>query len=338
MNSLQPGKIPAGLLMRLLQGGAPMDERVLIGPGIGRDSAAIQFGDSVLVVKTDPITFPTERPATHLLHVNANDIACQGATPSWLLVTALLPAGDTTEESVSRLFNELQSEAARIGVTIIGGHTEITDGIDRLLLIGTMIGETTRERLIDPRFAQSGDRLLLTKSVGIEGTALLAGALRPQLLDAGLTDGQIQAAGSMLDDPGLTVVPEATALVRAGCVTSLHDPTEGGIASAVREMAIAADCGVVISHDAIPVAEPTRQLGAALGFDPLGLLASGSLIAAVPKDSMPAAEAALAAIDVPFTWIGKLTPKATGFRMRRGTEDLELPEFAVDEVARLLTG
>ncbi len=338
MTTLQPGKLPADLLHRLLQAYPVTDERVLIGPGIGRDSAAISFGDSVLVVKSDPITFPTDRPALHLLHVNANDIACQGAVPRWLLVTALLPAGATTEESVSRLFADLMREAAAIGVSVVGGHTEITAGLDRPLLIGTMIGETTATGLIDPTLAQPGDRLLVTKTVGIEGTALLAGAFADQLAEAGWENASIQSTQSMLDEPGISVVAEAAALSAAAAVTALHDPTEGGIASAVREIAIAAGCGVVISRDAIPVDPRTTALCSALAIDPLGLLASGSLLAAVPKDRMDAAETALQSAGIPFSWIGKLTPEASGFRMRTGMIDGELPEFATDEVARMFTG
>ena len=338
MTTLQPGKLPSDLLHRLLRDYPVTDDRVLLGPGIGRDSAAISFGDTVLVVKSDPITFPTDRPALHLLHVNANDIACQGAVPRWLLVTALLPAGSTTEESVSSLFADLMREAAAIGVSVIGGHTEITAGLDRPLLIGTMLGETTAAGLIDPTLAQPGDRLLVTKTVGIEGTALLAGAFAPQLAAADWESAAIQSAQSMLDDPGISVVAEAGLLSSAGVVTALHDPTEGGIASAVREIAIAAGCGVIISRDAIPVDPRTASLCSTLAIDPLGLLASGSLLAAVPKERMESAESVLHAAGIPYRWIGKLTPEASGFRMRTGMTDGELPDFATDEVARMFTG
>ena len=224
---LPAGKLPGDLLGRLLERHAVHDERVLIGPGTGRDAAAIRFGDTALVVKSDPITFPTDRPAHHLVHINANDIACQGATPRWLLVTALLPHGTATAEMASGLFADLNRCAAEVGVEVIGGHTEITIGLDRPILVGTMLGETAADRLIDPRNARPGDRLLMTKVVGIEGTVILASELAPVLRERGVPDETITVARSMLSDPGISVLAEARALAEAGAVSALHDPTEG---------------------------------------------------------------------------------------------------------------
>jgi hydrogenase maturation factor len=335
---LPAGKLPGDLLGRLLERHAVRDERVLIGPGTGRDAAAIRFGDSALVVKSDPITFPADRPAHHLVHVNANDIACQGATPKWLLVTALLPHGIASEAMASDMFADLNRCAAEVGVEVIGGHTEITIGLDRPILVGTMLGETAVDRLIDPRNAKPGDRLLMTKTAGIEGTVILASELASLLRERGTPDAAIATAKSMIIEPGISVLAEARALVDADAVSAMHDPTEGGIGTALRELAIAADTGLVISRDAIPVADATQAIADALGVDPLGMLASGSLLAAVPKDRMQAAEAALARAGVPFTWIGKLTPPQTGMRIRAGAAEANLPEFVVDEVARILAG
>jgi hydrogenase maturation factor len=335
---LPAGKLPGDVLGRLLERHAVRDERVLIGPGTGRDAAAIRFGDSALVVKSDPITFPIDRPAHHLVHINANDIACQGAKPKWLLVTALLPHGIATAEMASTLFADLNRCAAEVGVEVIGGHTEITIGLDRPILVGTMLGETAVDRLVDPRNARPGDRLLMTKTAGIEGTVILGSELGPLLRERGLADATISAAEAMIHDPGISVLAEARALVEADAVSALHDPTEGGIATALRELAIAARSGLVISRDAIPVAHPTRAVADAVGVDPLGMLASGSLLAAVPKERMQAAEESLTRLGVPFAWIGKLTPPETGMRIRTGTREADFPEFVVDEVARILAG
>jgi hydrogenase maturation factor len=335
---LPPGKLPGDLLGRLLERHSVHDERVLIGPGTGRDAAAIQFGDMALVVKTDPITFPTERSALHLVHVNANDIACQGAVPRWLLVTALLPHGSTSAESASSMFADLNAAARQIGVSVIGGHTEITIGLDRPILVGTMLGEVAVDRLIDPRDASPGDRLLMTKTAGIEGTVILADELRSLLISRGVADNTIDSAATMIDNPGISVLAEARALCTAGALHALHDPTEGGIATAVRELALASGCGVMISRDAIPVAAETAEIATALNIDPLGMLASGSLLAAVPKASLEVAENALATARIPFAWIGKLTPPESGMRIRTGMVESALPEFEVDEVARVLAG
>jgi len=335
---LPPGKLPGELLGRLLERHAVDDERVLIGPGTGRDAAAIRFGDSALGVKTDPITFPTDRSALHLVHINANDIACQGAVPKWLLVTALLPHGSTSAESAAAMFAEVNAAAGQVGVSVVGGHTEITIGLDRPILVGTMLGEVAVNRLIDPRDAVPGDRLLMTKTAGIEGTVILADELRSLLLSRNIPSETIDAAVAMIEDPGISVIAEARALCAADAVHALHDPTEGGIATAVRELALASGCGVVISRDAIPVAHETSEIAAALNVDPLGMLASGSLLAAVPKSALQAAEEALAEAGIPFAWIGKLTPPESGMRMRSGMAEADLPDFAVDEIARVFAG
>jgi hydrogenase maturation factor len=335
---LPPGKLPGDLLGRLLERHTVHDERVLIGPGMGRDAAAIGFGDMALVVKTDPITFPTNRSALHLVHVNANDIACQGAIPKWLLVTALLPHGSTSAESAAALFAELNAAAAQIGVSVIGGHTEITIGLDRPILVGTMLGEVAVDRLIDPRHASPGDRLLMTKTAGIEGTVVLADEMRSLLVARGVSDVMIDAATAMIDEPGISVLGEAQALGAVEAVHALHDPTEGGIATAVRELALASGCGAMISRDVVPIAPATGAIASALNIDPLGMLASGSLLAAVPKDRLEIAEDALCAAGISYAWIGKLTPPEAGMRIRTGTAESPLPEFAVDEVARVLAG
>ena len=172
---LPPGKLPLDVLAGLLsEFPAGTDPRVLVGPRVGEDATVIQFGESCLVAKTDPITFATDEIGRYLVHVNANDIATMGATPRWMLVTLLLPEGKTTPETVRTIFSSLQKAAGEIDVTICGGHTEITIGLDQPVAIGQMLGECSREDLIESTNLQVGDAILLTKGLGVEATALLA--------------------------------------------------------------------------------------------------------------------------------------------------------------------
>ncbi|HMM41698.1 MAG TPA: AIR synthase related protein, partial [Thermomicrobiales bacterium] len=153
---LSPGKLPGDLLKSLLDRYITADPSVLIGPGIGRDAAAIRVDDTALVVKTDPITFATEDAGRYLINVNANDITCMGATPRWVLVTALFPERDTTPDLVERSFASLARAAEEIGIALVGGHTEITIGLDRLILIGQMIGTCAPNDLYDLAQAKPG--------------------------------------------------------------------------------------------------------------------------------------------------------------------------------------
>jgi len=332
---LPPGKLPSSLLRRLLASHDTPDPSVLVGPGVGVDAAALAVGDTVLVLKTDPITFASEDAARYLVNVNANDIACLGAAPRWLLVTALLPEGKTTPALVETQFRQLRDACAQTGISLVGGHTEITLGLDRPILVGQMLGETAQDRLLRPGGAQPGDRLLLTKAIAIEGTALLARELRARLLPL-VGAAIVDRAADLLRDPGISVVRDANLLLDAGGVTALHDPTEGGLATGVRELAGASGCGAFVNADVVPILPETAAITGALGLDPLGLLASGSLLAAVRPEAVPAALAAADAAGLPTTCIGKLTPPAQGFTLLVQDGPRELPAFTSDEVTRTL--
>ena len=158
---LPVGKLPGQLLARLIGSYATSDPTVVVGPGIGGDAAAIDLGSTMLAVKSDPITFASESPAQYLVDVNANDLACLGATPRWMMVTALLPEG-TTEDEVETHFRELRDACVRRGISLVGGHTEITFGLRRPILVGVLLGEVDADRLLRPGGARPGDRLLLT--------------------------------------------------------------------------------------------------------------------------------------------------------------------------------
>jgi hydrogenase maturation factor len=334
---LPAGKLPGEILSRLLAKFPVTDDRVVLGPGIGRDTAAITFGDETLLVKSDPITFASDRAAHHLVHVNANDIACQGGTPRWLVVTALLPEESTTPATAESMFAELNQAAAGIGVSVIGGHTEITVGLDRPILVGTMLGTTATTRLISPARAKPGDRILMTGSAGIEGTALIANEFRSRLLGS-IEPAVLDRAAHFIYEPGISILLEAGVLSRAEAVSAMHDPTEGGVATAIREIAEAASCGAVVAKSAIPVAPETSAICQVLDLDPLGLLSSGSLLAIVPAELMHEASAALDDEAIPYSWIGKLTPPVAGVTMRLDEHYENLPTFVVDELARLMTG
>lgn len=330
------GKLPGALLARLLARYAAPDDRLLVGPGVGRDAAAVALDDTrALVLTSDPITFATAEIAWYLVNVNANDLACLGATPRWLLVTALLPEGRTTPASVEALFADLRDACAPLGIALAGGHTEITAGLDRPILVGTLLGEAARADLVRPGGARAGDAIVLTKGIAPEGTALIAGEREAEVT---ARHGAAFAARcrAFLREPGIGVVRDAAVARASGAVHALHDPTEGGVAMGLRELAHAAGLGLAIDGDALPVYPETAQLCADYGLDPLGLLASGALLVAAPPGDADAIATGVRAAGIAATVIGHLTPPEAGLRLRRGGRDEPLPEFAADEVTRLL--
>ena len=150
------------------------DNRVLFGPGIGRDCAVVDAGKNLLVFKSDPITFTADQIGWYAVQVGANDIATMGALPRWYLATLLLPEGKTDSSLVENITEQIFAACREMEISLIGGHTEITYGIDRPILVGTMIGEVARHELVTPQGIHAGDHILLTKGVPIEGTAILA--------------------------------------------------------------------------------------------------------------------------------------------------------------------
>jgi hydrogenase maturation factor len=334
-DALPIGKLPGDLLARLLAGHKIDDPDVVVGPGIGRDAAAIEIGDAVLVVKTDPITFASESAAHYLVDVNANDLACLGAAPRWLLVTALLPEIRTTESIVESLFRDLQYACEKRGIALVGGHTEVTAGLERVILVGQLLGLAPKGRLLVPGGAKPGDRLLLTKALAIEGTALLARERRSELSQA-LGRDLVDRASALLQVPGISVVADAETILASGGVTALHDPTEGGFATGVAELAQASGCGAVVNETMIPILPETRAVADYYGIDPLGMLASGSLLASVSPAAVAAVEQACHDRGIDFTWIGKLTPAERGITLIRNDRPVELAPFSSDEVARAL--
>lgn len=271
------GKLPVDLLRRVLARVPVDDPRVLLGPGIGLDCAVIDYGDRLLVYKSDPVTFVSDALGDYLVRVNANDIATTGATPRWLLLTLLLPERRTTEAMVAGIMDQIGAACRELGVSLIGGHTEVTHGLDRPIAVGAMIGEVARECLVTPQGVRPGDRVLLTKGVPIEATAILAREfaerLRPALGEAALAE-----AADYLHVPGISVLRDARIAVEAGAVSAMHDPTEGGLAGALWELAEASGCVLRIDPGAVPVPALSRRVCAALGVDPMAAIASGALL------------------------------------------------------------
>jgi hydrogenase expression/formation protein HypE len=271
------GKVPPELLERILKQAPVFDERLFLGPGTGLDCAVLDYGDRYLVLKSDPITFATDEIGWYLVQINANDIATTGAVPRWLMVTALLPEGKTSPELVESLSNQVYQACRAYHISLIGGHTEITHGLDRPLLIGTLIGEVARQDLVTPRGARPGDRILLTKGVPVEGTAILAREF-PTRLTGELSADEIQAARLYLHQPGISILKEAQIAVRTGGVTAMHDPTEGGLAAALWELAKASQNSLEVDINAVPVPSLSQRICQIFEINPLATIASGALL------------------------------------------------------------
>jgi hydrogenase maturation factor len=324
------------LLHKLLKQYAISDESVLLGPGVGEDAAAIDLGHKVLIVTADPITFATDEIGYYSVMVNANDVATTGAEPRWYTVTILLPEKAASESLVDNIFQQIRGACEKFKVSIIGGHTEITHGLDRPILVGQMMGEVQKEALVTTAGAESGDVILLSKGICIEGTSLIAREKEAELSSRGIAHDLVERAQRFLFEPGIGVVEEARLACRAGGVHAMHDPTEGGLANGLHELAMAAGVAIEVEMDRILIYEESRILCEAFDLNPLGVIASGSLlITASPPDAQKILERA-DGDGVAMNRIGRIKGRGKpSVTMITPEGEAPLPYFDRDEVVKI---
>jgi len=281
--ALRTGKLPPDLLKRLLKNTGARDRRVLLGPTFGEDAAVVKLGKQLLVLKSDPVTYASDMIGWYAVNVNANDIVTKGAVPAWFQAVILLPVG-SDEALAESIFKQVSAAAKELGIAVTGGHTEVTPGIDHPIVVGDMHGVVKGRNIVRSSGARAGDVLVLTKGAGIEGTAAIAREKRADLLKV-FDESFVNRAANYLFRPGLSIVPEAKVALKYR-VSAMHDPTEGGIAMGVHELAEASGKSVELWTDEIIVRKETARLCAKYGLNPLGLLGSGALLATFkPSDS-----------------------------------------------------
>ncbi len=323
------GKLPPDLLARYVFSriGQP-DKRVLVGPAYGEDAAIIDMGDEVLVVHADPITGAVKHLGWLAVHVACNDIAVRGARPRWLVSVMLLPTTCTNEE-ICRITKELDEAAKEVGAMIVGGHSEYTAGLERPVIVMTAIGVAPKDKYIVTSGAKPGDVVLMTKTAGVEGTAILASDFREELLARGIEMDLIERSEKFLRM--ISVVREALALASLGA-HSMHDPTEGGLLGGVAEIAYASRVRIDIWEERIPVAEETRVFCRALGIDPLRLISSGALLATLPKELENDAVKVLERVGIKASIIGEVR-KGEGVILHKadGTQEV-IGRYVKDEL------
>jgi len=335
---LPTGKLGIRILRKLLRKYSQVDKRVVLGPGIGEDAAAIDMGDKILVVATDPITFATSEIGYYSVMVNANDIAASGAEPRWFTVTILLPEQGATEALANTIFSQIHQACEQLRISVVGGHTEITSGLDRPILVGQMMGEVNKGELISTAGAKPGDRVLLSKGICIEGTSLLARERGGELLSRGISKDVIKKAQHFLFDPGISVVEEARIAVTEGQVNAMHDITEGGLADGLHELAVAAGVKIVVEESRIPVYAESKILCDMYGLNPLGVIGSGGLLVTAPYREADRILKAAQSQGVNMTDIGYVEaagPPSVAMLTPDGTKPV--PYFEADEVTKVLS-
>ncbi|EJN61645.1 AIR synthase family protein [Halogranum rubrum] len=303
MSKLSPADLDRYIFSRT---GAANDD-LLVGSGYGEDAAAVAVGDETMVVSTDPISLAAERIGTLGVAIASNDVAACGGSPEWLVSTILLPDPDV--DTLDEITAQLDAEAERLGITIVGGHTETVAGLDRPLLSLTCMGPT--DRYVPTSGANPGDAVLLTKGAGIEGTAVLATDFRADLEAEGVDTDTIERAADYFAD--VSVLPESAVL--SPVATAMHDPTEGGVLNGLVELACASEVTIDLDaseHD-VPIRPETRTLCDVMGVDPIRVLGSGALLATVSAEQVDETLTALEAEGIEATVVATVDePDAEG--------------------------
>jgi hydrogenase maturation factor len=329
---LAAGKIPPPVLARLLQWRGAVDRRVIVGPRCGVDAAVVALGRHRLILKSDPVTFTTQRIGWYVVQVNANDIAVMGGRPTWFQPTILLPP-DTRVTAVMAIARDIHDACGHLGIAVTGGHTEVTDAVTRPVIAGDMHGVLVTRRVITAGGARPGDRILLTKAAGIEGTAILAHERARELVRA-LPSRLVGAARRLRQQPGISVVPDAVIAARHGA-SAMHDPTEGGIRAALHEMAFASRTRFDVDLDKIPVLAPTAEICRHYGIDPLGLIGSGALLVTVRPDRTHGLLRAWARRGIVGHLVGSVA-RGRGVRAFRLGRQVAFPWLVRDEIITAL--
>jgi hydrogenase expression/formation protein HypE len=276
------GKIPMEILEKVVFKNLGVKRgEVVLGPAAGFDGAVIDVGDKSLIVSMDPITGAIEQIGWLAVNINANDVATFGVEPAFFSSCILLPES-ADRKTVETVCVQMDKAAKDLGMAIVGGHCEVTPGITNPIIIGCTMGVTEKGHYVTTGGAKPRDKLILTKSAGIEGTAILAADRREQLKKV-LSRTMLRNAKEFYNQ--ISVVKEAILVFKTGGVNAMHDPTEGGVAGGTHEIAEASNLGFEIFEEKIPITKETLEICKFFQINPLYLIASGSLLIAAEQGS-----------------------------------------------------
>lgn len=303
------GKVPNEVLEKIVfrNLGAKRSD-VVLSSSIGEDAAIVKAGKEVLAVSSDPITGAEKWLGWLAVHVSANDIATRGVQPCWFNSIILLPK-NSTKELIETICTQMDKAARQLDVSIIGGHCEVTPGIDHPIVTGCAIGVAENGKYVTCGGAKIGDQIILTKGTGIEGTAILASDRREELLKV-FDEKFLNKAENYFEK--ISVVTDAITAFRTGGVSAMHDPTEGGIAGGLHELADAADVGFNVYEEKIFVPKETNKICEYFGVDPLQLISSGSLLVVAEKEKAETIISALTSNGVHASIIGEMKKATLG--------------------------
>ncbi|NLK95964.1 MAG: AIR synthase [Clostridiales bacterium] len=310
---MKPGKINFDDLREMILKNRKLRrDEVVIRNDVGEDCSVIDFGDFEGVFSTDPITGCSNDVGALAVQINCNDIASSGGEPIALLVTILAPPSSSMEE-INYVMEQISEEASKINVEIIGGHTEVTEAVNKLIVSITVIGKNPKGKSIRTAGANINDDIIVTKNIALEGTYILSKDHEDRVKKI-LSKEELFEAQNLIKY--ISVLEEGKIARRAGA-TSMHDITEGGLLGALFEVAMASKVGFKVYEEKIPLLESTKKIAKEFSIDPLRLISSGSMLIACPNGNKLVDD--LQKEGIKATIIGKVT-ESEGILVSNGVE------------------
>ncbi len=304
-------------------------KEVILGPSFGEDGAIIEIGDKAIVSSVDPITGAIKRIGWLAVNICANDVATFGVKPAFFSSCILLPE-NSNERALEEICRQIDEAARRLEIAVIGGHTEVTPELTHPIIVGYCVGVTKKGDYVTSGGAKAGDQLILTKTAGIEGTAILATEKYEKLKKA-IDNKMLISAKSFFDK--ISVVDDALIAFKCGGVDAMHDPTEGGILGGIHEMADASRLGVKIYQEKIPIAKETLKICSFFEIDPLQLISSGALLIAARKGKSQEIVEKLRARGINASIIGEFVEnQEIRILINRNGKELQLPKPKYDHL------
>ncbi|EOD00473.1 AIR synthase family protein [Caldisalinibacter kiritimatiensis] len=327
---MEIGKLPNELLEKLVISRIKNKrEDVITRAGVGEDCAVIDYGKYSCVLSTDPITGATHNIGRLAVNISCNDVASNGAEPVAILMTIMAPPS-IKEDDIKVIMDDAGQASKELNVEIVGGHTEITDAVNRTIITTTAIGKQLKVKTLKPEEVKVGDKILLTKMAGIEGTSIIASELE-ETLSTEISQELLKQAKGFIND--ISVVKEGMICGEIG-VKYMHDITEGGVLGAVWEASKAIKKGVLINKTDIPIAESTKKICDFYNIDPLRLISSGSMLIVCGNEKVDIIKQELRKNSIVITVIGEVTE--SGVFMKDGDEIEEIAPPESDELYKVI--
>ncbi|KXG76515.1 AIR synthase family protein [Thermotalea metallivorans] len=327
---MKVGKLDTELLQKIVfQHITCRREEVLVRPGVGEDCAVVDFGNDACILSTDPITGTAKEVGRLAVHISCNDVASNGVEPLGLMLTIMAPEGTTAAE-IEEIMRQAGKEAAKLNVEIIGGHTEITTAVNRIVVSSTAIGRQVKNKVVSTKGARVADCVLMTKTAGLEGTAIIAHE-HENRLKAYMGEEMVEQAKGMMDK--ISVVPEGVIGGEMG-VSSMHDITEGGVLGAVWEMCEASKVGVVLYKERIKIAPETVKICRFFNIDPLRLISSGCMLMTIGWEKVDGLVQSLTEKGIEVSVIGEIIRE--GRYLVEGNQKIEIMPPESDELYKVV--